>query len=127
MSLPGARVAESGTVSDHRRRKILITIALLLVMTLPVRAQFGKNKITYTTIEWRVYEAPHFNIHYYEEMEPFLEEVVSHAESAYLSISRTLDHELRFRVPLVIYKTHGEFQQTNITMSALPEGVGAFA
>ena len=34
--------------------------------------------------------------------------------------------ELRFRVPLVVYKTHGEFQQTNITLAELPEGVGAF-
>ena len=27
----------------------------------------------------------------------------------------------------MIYKTHGEFQQTNITLSELPDGVGAFA
>ena len=27
----------------------------------------------------------------------------------------------------MIYKTHGEFEQTNITLAELPEGVGAFA
>jgi Tol biopolymer transport system component len=90
-------------------------------------AQFGKNKITYEKFEWHVYESPHFNVHYYPSVEPFLEEVVSHAESAYLKLSSDLDHELKFRVPLVIYKTHGEFLQTNISLSELPEGVGAFA
>ena len=59
-------------------------------------------------------------------MEPFLEEIVSLIESAYLTLSRELDHELRWRVPLIVYKTHGEFQQTNITLSELPEGVACF-
>lgn len=106
---------------------ILLAGTLLVAPALPALAQFGKNKITYETFDWHVYESPHFDVHYYPEMEPFLEEIVSYVESAYLKISRALDHELRFRVPLVVYKTHGEFQQTNITLSELPEGVAAFA
>jgi len=93
----------------------------------PVAAQFGQNKVTYERFEWKVYAAPHFDVHYYPATEPFLEDIVSYAESAYLKISRDLDHELAFRVPLVTYKTHGEFQQTNITLAELPDGVGAFA
>ena len=76
-------------------------IALLVALaTAPASAQFGKNKISYERFDWQVYESPHFNVHYYSEMEPFLAEIVSHAESAYVKISRDLDHELRFRVPL---------------------------
>jgi len=110
--------------------RVSLLLALVLFVALPhgsARAQFGTNKITYESFNWQVYESPHFNIHYYPEEEPFLEEVVSYVESAYLRLSKELDHELRYRVPLVIYKTHGEFQQTNITMSELPEGVAAFA
>jgi hypothetical protein len=110
----------------NRRRRILVAL-LLLAVALPASAQFGKNKITYMDFDWKVYESPHFDIHYYPEMEPFLEEIVSYAESAYLEISQALDHELRFRVPMVVYRTHGEFEQTNITLSMVPEGVGAFA
>ncbi len=105
----------------------LLVIALLIVAALPAAAQFGKNKITYQNFDWHVYRSPHFDIHYYPAVEPFLEEVVSYAESAYLSLSKDLDHELTVRVPLVIYQTHGEFQQTNITLAELPDGVGAFA
>jgi hypothetical protein len=106
----------------------LLLVVLVLAVAVPgAWAQFGKNKISYHDHDWQVYESPHFNVHYYPSVEPFLEEIVSYAESAYLSISKELDHELRFRVPLVVYKTHGEFLQTNITLSTLPEGVGAFA
>jgi len=107
--------------------KALLATGLALWMFAPARAQFGKNKITYRHFDWQVYASPHFDIHYYPDLEPFLEEVLSHVESAYLEISRKLDHELRYRVPLVIYRTHGEFQQTNILPIEIGEGTGAFA
>jgi len=113
---------------SHVHRSILVFLALLLLgSVLPAFAQFGQNKITYAKFKWQVYRSPHFDVYYYPETEPFLEDIVSYSESAYVKLSRDLDHELRFRVPLVAYKTHGEFQQTNITLADLPEGVGAFA
>ena len=59
-------------------------VALLLVgACLPTQAQFGKNKISYEHFDWRVYHSPHFDIHYYPAIEPFLDEIVSYAESAF--------------------------------------------
>jgi hypothetical protein len=113
-------------MSRPLRRAILVAL-LAACALVPAQAQFGKNKITYENFDWKIYKSPHFDIHYYPSIEIFLEDVVSYAESAYLKISKDLDHELRFRVPLIIYKTHGEFQQTNVTLAELPEGVGAFA
>jgi Tol biopolymer transport system component len=107
-------------------RLSLVGLVALLLAT-PVLGQFGKNKIAYDRFDWQIYHSPHFDIHYYGATEEFLEEIVSYAESAYVKISKDLDHELRFRVPLVVYKTHAEFEQTNITLSELPEAVGAFA
>ncbi len=105
--------------------------ALAVLVSSPALGQYrnigGKNKITHDTFDWKVYESPHFNIYYYPEVEPFLEKLVSYSESAYLKVSTTLDYQLGFKVPVFFYKTHGEFEQTNITMSMLPEGVGAFA
>jgi len=94
------------------------------------RAQFGlfgQNKIAYDRFDWKVYPSPHFDVHYYAAEEPFLEDVISYAESAYLKISKELDHELPFRVPLIIYKTHAEFSQTNVELSEIGESTGAFA
>jgi Tol biopolymer transport system component len=116
---------------NARSLRLFVALSLLLLAgpAPTVLAQyFGQNKITREHFEWKVYESPHFLIHYYPEMEIFLEEIVSHVESAYLELSRELDHELRFKVPLIVYKTYGEFQQTNIWGDQeVPEGVAAFA
>jgi len=109
----------------------LLGITLVALAVAPASAQyyggFGQNKIAYAKFRWKVYKASHFDVYYYPESEPFLNDVVSYAESAYARLSKELDHELRFRIPLVIYKTHGEFEETNITLGEVGEEVGAFA
>ncbi len=111
---------------------MLLTVLLALLMAPgEARAQFGprfgKNKVIYKDFEWSLYKSPHFDVYYYKESEPFLEQVVSYAESAFLHLKESLDHEPKFRIPLIYYKTHGDFEQTNITLEFIPESVGAFA
>ena len=108
-------------------RRIPLVAMVVTVALFPAFGQFGKNKIQYDKFQWKVYQAPHFDVHYYGAGENFLEEIVSYAESAYVKISKDLDHELRTRTPLVIYNTHAEFEQTNIVLQEIPEAVGAFA
>lgn len=107
--------------------RALVLLALVLPFATPAFAQFGQNKITYGKFKWNVYRSPHFDVHYYLEEEPQLEELVSEAESAYLDLSRRLDHEIKFRIPLMLYRTHAEFEQTNIQTEEIGEYVGAFA
>lgn len=119
------------------KRRLWAAFAATLALALtasgarPAAAQaytyFGQNKIAYDDFHWKVYNSPHFDIYYYPASQPFLDDVVSDAESAYVRLSKELDHELRFRIPMIIYKTHGEFEETNITLEELPEAVGAFA
>lgn len=101
--------------------------AAAVLVCLPAAAQFGENKIAYERHDWKVYPSPHFDIHYYGETGEFLDDIVSMAEGAYLHISKELDHELRFRVPLILYQTHADFEQTNVSLGEIPEAVGAFA
>ena len=88
---------------------------------------YGKNRVKYDKFDWHIYTTDHFEIYYYPELEEHLERVASYAESAYQQISANLQHELAFVVPLVIFKTHSEFEQQNVIPGASPEGVGAFA
>lgn len=104
-----------------------VALAVLAGAFAATPAQFGKNKINYETFDWRVYHSPHFDVYHYASTEPFLEEIVSYAESAYVEISTKLDHELRWRVPMIVYKTHGEFEQTNVALQEIPEFVAAFS
>ena len=88
---------------------------------------FGKNKVRYAKFDWRVYHAPHFDVHYYPEEEHLLEKVTSLAESAYDSLSQEFDFQIQEPTPLLIYKTHTDFLQNNVMNAFIPEGVGAFA
>jgi len=90
-------------------------------------AGFGKNKVQYRDFEWQIYHSPHFDVYYYEAEGELLEKVVSFAESAYDSLSRAFDFQIQEPTPLIFYDNHASFEQNNIILNFIPEGVGAFA
>ena len=105
----------------------------VLAAALPAAAQtpyvpyFGKNLVHYGNFQWHHYTTDHFEIYYYPEIEQHLERVAGYAESAYQQVSADLKHDLAFKVPLVFFKTHVEFEQQNVIPGAAQEGVAAFA
>ncbi|HET8646853.1 MAG TPA: hypothetical protein VFO85_15265, partial [Vicinamibacteria bacterium] len=113
------------------RSRLLAVLSLTLLASAPAQAQFfpyyGKNKVTYDNFAWRVYKSPHFEIYYYPEFEQHLSRIVSYAESAYQKVSSGLKHEIADPIPIILYKTHSEFEQTNLFPDFVPEGVAAFA
>ena len=110
----------------------LLSIALAFLAT-DVAAQtqfypyYGKNRVKYDKFGWHIYTTDHFEIYYYPELEQHLERVASYAESAYQQVSADLKHDLAFPVPLIVFKTHSEFEQQDIIPGTVPEGVAAFA
>ncbi len=88
---------------------------------------FGKNKVHYDTFAWRIYKSPHFEVYYYPEFEQHLARLTSYLESGYQKLSAGLKHEMPEPIPAILYKTHSEFEQTNLFPTFLPEGVLAFA
>ncbi len=109
----------------------LVAAACTFAAGRPAAAQyadsFGKNKVQYRDFEWMIYHSPHFDVYYYESEAALLEKVVSFAESAYDELSRAFDYQIQEPTPLIIYETHSAFEQNNIILNFIPEGVGAFA
>jgi len=109
----------------------VLAVGLLVgLAAAPAQAQFipyyGKNKVNYDNFAWRVYKSPHFEVYYYPEFEQHLARIVSYAESGYQKVSSDLKHEINFPIPMILYKTHSEFEQTNLSPGFVPEGVAAF-
>jgi hypothetical protein len=88
---------------------------------------FGKNNIHYDKFEWYIYTTDHFEIYYYPALQQHLERIAGYAESAYQQISADLKHDLPYKVPMILFKTHSEFEQQNVAPGGSQEGVGAFA
>src|SRR5262249_62335516 len=80
----------------------------------PFVPYYGKNNIHYDKFDWHIYTTDHFEIFYYPELEQHLERVAGYAESAYQQISADLKHDLSFKVQLMLFKTHSEFEQQNV-------------
>ena len=88
---------------------------------------FGKNKITGQRFEWHIHRTEHFDIHYYPSEAKLVPIMAAIAEEAYEQHSADFEHELRDRTPLILYKSHKDFQETNIILQELHEGIGGFA
>jgi Periplasmic component of the Tol biopolymer transport system len=106
------------------------TIALFFVVSMLLASNalpFGQNKIVYDKFHWNVYHATHFDVYFYDEEKPALEKVVDMAESAYDDLSRKFNFQISKKIPIIYYATHSAFEQTNVDLNFIPEGVGAFA
>lgn len=116
-----------------QKRHIRLAAALLVALATAPAAfaqyipYFGKNKVNYDKFAWRVYKSPHFEVYYYPEFEQHLGRLVSYLESSYQHISSELKHEVQSSIPVVFYKTHSEFEQTNLFPDFVPEQVQAFS
>lgn len=119
------------TEYDAHHKKILILLlcfSLCTLLTSAVFAQgFGKNKITTKRFDWHIHRTEHFDIHYYPSEAKLVPVMAAIAEEAYEKHSEDLEHELDGRTPLILYKSHKDFQETNVILMELHEGIGGFA
>jgi len=87
---------------------------------------FGKNKVQYSDFDWKIIETEHFHVFYYPGERQLALDAARMAERAYTRLSRILSFEIKFPIPLVIYASHSNFQETNISLGLIDEGVGGF-
>jgi len=109
-----------------RRTLAVLTVVAALLLAAPARPE-GQNKIVYDTFDWSIYSSTHFDVYYYAREKSSLQKVVSMAESAYDELSRRLNYQVPKRIPLIFYATHADFEQNNVILNFIPEGIGAFA
>ena len=107
--------------------KRLATVLVLSFLFAAPAFPFGQNKIVYDNFQWHVYHSTHFDIYFYEEERDSLQRVVDSAETAYLDLSQKFNFQISKKIPLIFYATHSAFEQTNVMLNFIPEGVGAFA
>ncbi len=85
---------------------------------------FGKNKVTYREFEWQILRSDHFELYFYPEEEDLARLTLASAERSYQRHRAAFLHEVEGPIPIILYSSHHDFQQTNITSMFLPEGVG---
>jgi len=107
-------------------KRVVVALVFLVLLAAPAYP-FGQNKIVYDTFKWSVYHSTHFDFYFYEEERAQLQRVVDVSESAYLDLSQKFNFQISKKIPMIFYHTHSAFEQTNVMLNFVPEGVGAFA
>ncbi|MBD3169409.1 MAG: hypothetical protein GF307_07990 [candidate division Zixibacteria bacterium] len=109
---------------------IILTLILAALATGSIYAQeqqwFGKNKVQYRTFNWYYIQTRHYNIYFYQDADILAEFAARELEKAYDIVSEELNYDIKKTIPVIIYKSHNEFQQTNVISSLIEEGVGGF-
>lgn len=114
---------------SKRKRNSNIALSLWLIGLLcssTVWAQFGKNKVQYDDFNWSYIQTEHFDIYFHDNGEELAHFTAPVVEQAVSEISRVLNWRLRKRVSVIVYNSHSDFQQTNVTLSYLYEGIQGF-
>jgi hypothetical protein len=87
---------------------------------------FGPNKVQYRRFDWRVLRGEHVDLYYYPEEDELARVALTYAEDSYRELEARFRHAVTTRIPLLIYASHHDFEQTNLLPFVPPEGLLGF-
>jgi hypothetical protein len=109
-----------------RRLRVAAVLCGALLVPAAGAAQlgsFGENKIQYHAFDWRVLRGAHVDLYHYPEAEELARVALAYAEESYGVLQLRFKHGVGHRVPLIIYASHSDFEQTNVLPFVPPEGL----
>lgn len=114
-------------MSARSWRDLIVAVMLLSLgagSSLAQTTVFGKNKVQYKDFDWYFIQSSHFDVYFNNGGEYLAEYTADIAESSYAAISSSFHYQITNRIPLVVYNSHNDFQQTNVVNEYLEEGIG---
>lgn len=106
--------------------KKAIYLIIYFVYSCILFGQFGQNRVQYKKYEWYYIQTKHFDIYFSKGGERIAEFTAAVAEDALTQLQQDFNYEINNRITLVVYNSHNDFQETNITDEYLGQGVGGF-
>jgi Tol biopolymer transport system component len=100
------------------------TVAAVLPGNEAIAQSFGKNKVQYDKFAWYYIQTRHFDIYFYQKGDSIARFTAIAAEDALKSIQKDIGYELTNRIPIILYNSHNDFQQTNAVDIYMEEGIG---
>jgi len=89
-------------------------------------AQFGQNKVQYKKYNWFFIQTKHFDIYFAEGGERIAEFTAHVAEDAIEKLQNDVNYRINNRIALIVYNSHNDFVETNVTDEYLSQGIGGF-
>ncbi len=106
-------------------RSVALYIVLLFFIPTTANAQFfGQNKVQYKDLKWKRFDTPHFHIFFYEGGKYIAEFAADVLEKELTNFQDEFDYTIKKKIPVLLYNSHNDFQQTNVISQYLVEGIG---
>jgi Tol biopolymer transport system component len=108
---------------------VFVSLATMMMLLGPRSAgaqYFGRNKVQTARLDFRTLQTEHFDIYYYPEEEQVTRQAARMAERWYARYSQLLDNTFTHRQVIVLYASHPDFTQTNVSPNMVDEGTGGF-
>jgi len=109
-----------------RNWRAAILLAIIMCPATALFAQpgyyFGQNKVQYKNFDWKIFRTEHFDVYYYPEEAEAAHDAARMAERGYDYLSDVLEHKIARRIPLILYASLNDFQQTNVVQEILGDG-----
>src|SRR5262245_58206092 len=101
---------------NGKRCGLLLALAALALVSSTAHAQyFGQNKVQYSQHVWKSLESDHFTVYYYDPLDSLAMRVLDLAEKTNTVLTQRIGHPLGRKVPIILYGSHNDFSQTNVT------------
>ena len=106
--------------------KIFIAAAFSFICVSVSLAQFGQNKVNYKNFDWFYIQTRHFDIYFSKGGEKIAEFTAAVSEDALNHIQKDISYQVNNRITLIVYNSHSDFQETNVTDEYTGKGIGGF-
>ena len=87
---------------------------------------FGKNQVQYRNFTWDYIQTDHFDVYFYDNEYDLAKFAADELEKAYAIVTDQLNYYVARRIPVFVYSSHNDFQQTNISGEEPSEGTQGF-
>jgi Tol biopolymer transport system component len=101
-----------------------ITAVLLLVSVVAQAQYFGQNKARYKTFDFKILQSQHFGMYNYFENPAVAKRLITNSEHWYKLHQGVFKNSFTEPNPIIIYKTHPDFQETTAISGQIGEGTG---
>ncbi len=104
------------------RVQVLLLIMLLVHVPDSFSQYFGRNKPSYRSFDFQVYESPNFTLYHYFENDSIVHALSNRFERWYTRHQKLFKDTFEKPSPIIVYQNHPEFQQTTAVSSNIGLG-----
>ena len=104
----------------------LVLMGLLACAGTAQAQYFGQNKVQYREHKWKSITSDHFEVFFDEGADSLAMRTMDLAEKTQAVFTKRTGHTLSKRIPIIVYASHHDFSQTNITRDLIDGSTGGF-